>query len=383
MSARPAWYNATYPEWRDGPPWVMEDMIAAQAALPEALTASVDEARELLNVLVRAAAAGEPIVTTACGTSEHASQALALILSDALGVTVEPRQSLEETLAPRAGGVCLAISHGGLSKATVSALAAARAQGAVTALITAAPMAPSHANADLLLTTPIRDLSMCHTVGYTSPILVGLLLASMHRGEEFPARALASHIETLIGLQPAASAAAAAIGDIEVLVSAGSGIDRPAARELGLKVAEGARVATSFLELENVLHGHLVALDATSGLVVFAFQQHGGRERAERAREVIAGARTIGLQTVALVSEDLAGVFGTAGGDGGEIVVVPASSELSPLANTLLGGALALQTLTVGLVHAKETNPDLLRREEDPYREAVTVGNTKFPRPVS
>ena len=382
MSARPAWYDAAYPEWRDGPPWVMEDMIAAQAALPEALTATVEEAGELLAALREAAAQGQPIVTTACGTSEHASQALALILSEALAVAVEPRQSLEETLAPRAGGICLAISHGGLSKATVSALEAARANGAVTALITAAPMAPSHANADLLLTTPTRDASMCHTVGYTSPILVGLLLACMHRGEEFPARALASHIDTLVGLQPAASACAAAIGDIEVLVSAGSGIDRPAARELALKVAEGARVPTSFLELENVLHGHLVALDGTSGLVVFAFDQPAGRERAERAREVIAGARTIGLKTVAVVSEDLAGAL-DADGDDGEVLVVPASSELSPLVNTLLGGALALQTLTVGLVHAKETNPDLLRREETAYREAVTVGNTKFPRPVS
>ena len=79
MSARPAWYDAAYPEWRDGPPWVMEDMIAAQAALPEALTATVEEAGELLAALREAAAQEQPIVTTACGTSELASQALALI----------------------------------------------------------------------------------------------------------------------------------------------------------------------------------------------------------------------------------------------------------------------------------------------------------------
>jgi fructoselysine-6-P-deglycase FrlB-like protein len=359
----------------------MEDMIAAQVSLPEALTSVAGEAEQLLEALRKAADQGQPIVTTACGTSEHASQALALILSDALGVVVEARQSLEQTLNPRSGGVCLAVSHGGLSKATVSALRSARQQGAFAALITAAPVAPSHEHADLILSTPLRDASMCHTVGYTSPILVGLMLADIHRGEQFPVRALTSHLERLIGLQAHASVVAATLGDVGIIVSAGSGIDRPAAREFALKVAEGARVATSVIELENVLHGHLVALDDTSGLLVVVTNQHGDRERAERAREVVAGARRIGLHCILAVSEELADVAGV-DADDGQALLIPTSPELNPLASSLLGSALALQTLTVGLVHERETNPDLLRREETPYREAVSVGNTKFPRPV-
>jgi hypothetical protein len=47
---------------------------------------------------------------------------------------------------------------------------------------------------------------------------------------------------------------------------------------------------------------------------------------------------------------------------------------------SLLGGAVALQLLTTGLVHARKTNPDLLRREQAPYREAVAAGGAKHPR---
>ena len=37
----------------------------------------------------------------------------------------------------------------------------------------------------------------------------------------------------------------------------------------------------------------------------------------------------------------------------------------------LLTGALAAQLLTLELVHAAGTNPDLIRREEPPYRAAA------------
>jgi len=76
MSVRASWYDATYPEWRAGPPWVMEDMIAAQVTLPDGLDAVAIDAAALLQALRGAVDRSEPIVTTACGTSEHASQGL-------------------------------------------------------------------------------------------------------------------------------------------------------------------------------------------------------------------------------------------------------------------------------------------------------------------
>jgi hypothetical protein len=40
----------------------------------------------------------------------------------------------------------------------------------------------------------------------------------------------------------------------------------------------------------------------------------------------------------------------------------------------------ALQLLTIGLIHARKANPDLLRREQAPYREAVAAGGAEHPR---
>src|SRR5580704_12906291 len=188
------WYDpAVYPELRRAAPWVMEDMIEAQVMLPQALGESLaSSAPRLVEMLHAAADAGEPIVVSAVGTSGHSARAVALILNDAMGESAvaagpaEARESADEALAPRRRGLCIAISHGGLSKSTVRALAAARAAGARTALITAAGDTPAKDAADVVLTTPLRDKSYCHTVGYTSPMVTGLYLAAAYRDEEFP-----------------------------------------------------------------------------------------------------------------------------------------------------------------------------------------------------
>ena len=61
----------------------------------------------------------------------------------------------------------------------------------------------------------------------------------------------------------------------------------------------------------------------------------------------------------------------------GRIVLPPAGELPEPLA-ALLGGAVALQLLTLELAHARGTNPDLIRREEAPYRAAAAVGDAPW-----
>ena len=119
-----------------------------------------------------------------------------------------------------------------------------------------------------MLVTPLRDRSYCHTVGYTSPMLAGFYLASAYRGEEFPAASLAGYLGELLTMRTRALEIGGALGKAERLVAAGSLIDVPTARELALKVAEGAWVPTTVLGVEDTLHGHLVAHDANSALVV-------------------------------------------------------------------------------------------------------------------
>ena len=380
------WYDpAVYPELRSAAPWVMEDMIEAQVTLPEALGESLaGAAPRLVEMLHSAAGAGEPILVSAVGTSGHSARAVALILNDAIGESAvaagpaEARESADQALAPRRTGLCIAISHGGLSRSTVRALAAAREAGAKTALITAAGDTPARDIADVVLTTPLRDKSYCHTVGYTSPMLAGFCLASAYRGEEFPAADLAGYLRELMTMRSRALEIGRELGKAERLIAAGGLIDVPTARELALKVAEGAWVPTAALGVEDTLHGHLVAHDADSALVVVVTGGPNADRAADGAHELLMAARRIGLRTAAIVSQDLAARIAGADTSAGQMVIPHAG--LPEIVTSLLGGAVALQLLTVGLVHARDTNPDFLRREQAPYREAVAAGRAKHMR---
>ena len=158
------WLTADFPELRDAPPWVMEEMIVAQPRLAAPiLGADRPEVTRLRDEVAAAAAAGEPVVVTGCGTSEHAAMVVAELLTDSFrraGFTTaraEARQALDAALDPRPGGICLAISHDGGTRATQLALEAARARGATTGLITACADPSCAASADLVFVTPVPD----------------------------------------------------------------------------------------------------------------------------------------------------------------------------------------------------------------------------------
>ncbi len=67
-----------------------------------------------------------------------------------------------------------------------------------------------------------------------------------------------------------------------ILLCAGAGLDQVTARELALKIAEGARLPTSALELETVVHGQLAGNDASGALILVAVADHPDRERIAR-----------------------------------------------------------------------------------------------------
>ena len=166
------------PELRSGPPWAMQEMIEAEAGLPEPILASIS-AREAGTLVRDAIAAGEPVVVTGCGTSEHAARAGAELLREAHGTRrgIEARDAFEATLDPADGGVLVAISHEAGTEATLAAAAAAAERGARTVLVTAKPEnAPD--TFDVVVATPLADTSWCHTVGYLSPVLALLAIAA-------------------------------------------------------------------------------------------------------------------------------------------------------------------------------------------------------------
>lgn len=358
------WHTDGYPELRSGPPWVMQEMVAAQPALAERMAAEPPaEAAGIAHDVDAVLAEGRPVTVVGCGTSEHGAHAVAALIAG--GVAPERRALVRARPAFSAAedpldGLCLAVSHDGGTRATELALLAARDAGARTAAIVHDASGSVAAAAGRVLVTPVHDDSWCHTIAYTSALLAGAAIAGA------PSGSASDVLRQAIGAD--AAPLAARLADRRVVLCAGAGIDHVTARELALKIAEGARQATLALELETVLHGQLAGHDAADGLVLVAVAE--GERVARRAAHVAGAAAAIGLPVAAIVSEASDAALPADLTPAGRLVVPsPGDDRLA----ALLAGAGALQVLTLALAHARGTNPDLIRREETAYRQAARV----------
>ena len=370
------WKASEIPTFRGRPPYHMSEMIAAEPALAERLIHRLakDEVVERLATAIRAAAAaGHPIITTGCGTSEHAAIGLAALLNEALelpaGRDVRSIQALELLARPIVDGLLIAVSHEGGTQVTNQVLRAAQASGARTALITAGGGSPGAELAEMVVRTEEQDQSWCHTVGYLSPLLVGVVVAARLSRSRVDALAIRALLDVADDPHAAASMASA-LAASDRLIVVGAGVDHVSARELALKVAEGARLPAAAHELETIMHGHLAAATRWSGLVLF-LTAPGHREGVirERGGRVLAAARALAVPAAAILSAEVAHSVPQEETPAGRIVL-PRMGRVGGAAGSLLGSALALQLLTERLARARGVNPDTLGRE-DPAQAAA------------
>jgi fructoselysine-6-P-deglycase FrlB-like protein len=389
------WDHLPMPELRARPPWAMAEMIAAQPALAARVARRVlddGSAAGLAAAVRRAGEAGEPVIVTGCGTSEHAAMAGAAMLREALRTAGLPgwgpvaAQAFELAQDPPATGVVIGISHEGGTGATIAALEAARSRGLPTALVTASAGSPAARAAELVLATVELDRSWCHTVGYTSPIVaVGVAASLLAGGTPDPARLrarLADGIGAAHATRPdgtrAWEAVGATIAGARHLVVVASGVDRVSARELTLKVEEAAWVPSAMRDLETFLHGHLPATGTDTALVLVLLERDAPGPRAARARQALRAAAAAGIGVAAILGETAAAAIPGELTPGGRIVV-PESPDLPGAQAALLGAAGPLQLATLAIAHARGTNPDPIRRDDPVYLRAADLADAPDP----
>jgi glutamine---fructose-6-phosphate transaminase (isomerizing) len=374
---RPDWHTDDYPELRSAPPWVMEEMVASQPGLVVPIVAD-RQARNLAQLILDVDESGEPIVVTGCGTSEHGAMAVAELLDAALrkrgarGGRVEARQALEATLDPRPGGLCVAVTESGGTQATLLAVESARDAGSATAAITANPAGAIISAVDMAMVTPQRDKSWCHTVAYTSAILAGAALAAEIAEVDLDGDEIAAWLAQAVAPSEGERTIAQAMRDLTHLQIVGSGADRITARELALKIEEGARRPAVARDLETLLHGHFVACGPATGLIVILADDRGDERRWRRAAQGMEAAIRLGMPVAGIFSPAAAHAISESLTPAGRIVL-PASADAPPPLPALLGGAAALQRLTLAMAARAGVNPDLIRREEAPYRDAAAL----------
>ena len=373
------WVYTGRPSLRSGPPYHLTEMIAAEPALARRLLAhdpGSSGAAALAKAIRDAVSAGEPVVVSGCGTSEHAALGVVEILRDALrtagfaNATIHAEQAFEVSLDPLSRGLVIGISHEGGTSATNAALSASRAAGARTAVVTVSRRSPAGAIADIVVETRELDQSWCHTIGYLSPMLAAVVVGSILSERALDAEAVVQLLTA--GTRDAAGAQriAAELASAAHLLVIASGADRPAGRELALKVEEASWLPSAYRDLETFLHGHLPATGPETGLVLILADRAGRAERLARARQALAAAREIGLRTAAILAADLDAALESSLTPAGRLLVAEAPDLPSPVA-ALFGTATPLQLLTERLARARGTNPDPIRRDDPVYVRAA------------
>ncbi len=183
---------------------------------------------------------GAQVVFVGCGTSFHAAQTGGFAV-----------QALEAVLAPPEADLMVCLSHEGGTPLT---LEAARSFPGPKWLVTGAADSPLGELAEeVVVCTPEIERSWCHTASYTCAVAA---VAAM-RGEDISG--LPAGVEGRPGFRSARSTVPA---QAKILV-AGAGRDWPTAQEAVLKLREGAWVSAGAHHTEQLLHGHLAAIDAT------------------------------------------------------------------------------------------------------------------------
>ena len=359
----------------------MTEMIAAEPHLArriiERLADPQGPAGRLAGAIGQAASAGDPIVVTGCGTSEHAALGIVEILREAIRAaglhggptSVVAAQAFELALDAPSAGLVIGVSHEGGTAATNRALAASAAAGARTALVTASAASPGGQLVEIVVETIEMDHSWCHTIGYVSPMIAAASIGAHLSGRPL----VASDVHDLVAAgtrdESSAESIAGRFADARGVLVIGSGADRPAARELVLKIEEASWQPAAMRDLETFLHGHLPAIDETTALVLFLSDRDGRADRLARGRQALAAARELGVRSAAILAHDLDGELEPSLTPAGRLLVAEAASLPAPVA-ALLGTATPLQLLTERLARARGTNPDPIRRDDPRYRAA-------------
>jgi glutamine---fructose-6-phosphate transaminase (isomerizing) len=251
------------------------------------------------------------VAYTGCGTSFHAAQTG--------GFAVE---ALEAVLAPPAVDTLVVVSHEGT---TPLSLEAARAFGGRKVLVTGAPESPLAEVCDeVVVATPEIEQSWCHTVSYTCAVTA---LAAL-RGED------------VSGFADAVAAALEAerepVSEHERWLVIGAGRDWPTAQEAALKLREGVYVAAEAYHTEELLHGHLAAIDES----VRCFVLEGEGRAAERAGGAVRALEELGC----------------------EVKLVPTTNPVVDV--------IRFQLLTIDLAAARGVDPDRIRRDDPRWERA-------------
>jgi fructoselysine-6-P-deglycase FrlB-like protein len=264
------------------------------------------------------------VVVTGCGSSFHAACTVPRVEhrldGGYAGTRVE--HALECVMRPPRADLLVLVSHEGATRLT---LEAARAFDGRKWLVTGKAEGPiAELCEEVIVATPEVEKSYCHTASYTCAVaaLAALLGEDISSLPDAVAEALEAEREP--------------VSKHTRWLVAGAGRDWATAQEAVLKLREGAHVAAEAYHTEQLLHGHLAAVDET----VRCFVLEGEGRAAERAHGLVAALRELGCETT----------------------LVPTRHPVVDIVR--------FQLLAVDLAEAHGVDPDMIRLDDPRWKRA-------------
>lgn len=361
---------------RKGHPFLTYDMIWQ---IPAALQATLDTMEDVLGDLASRVAESDAVYFTGCGTALHAAMLGEHFFR--LGGTppwsrVLPAFELSNYGLPTTRSTSLvAVSHSGVTKATLDALRWAKGRGAYRVGVCHFSDRPMGELVDrLLLAGNNPDRSRCHTKCYVAGALavarLGMEVAELGRGNS---SADLSEIEQALHELPRTTSTVLRsterlceeIADMYLSTRrhyvVGGGPNFPTSIEMALKLKETSFVSAESLEMEEMHHGPWVSLDGETLLTVIA--PHGASH--SRSEDLVRAANLVGCPVLALVDENDEVISSLAD----HVIELPPVHEVvSPFVHIV-----PLYLIAYRLSVGRGVNPDELRYLEAPYWEARQV----------
>jgi glucosamine--fructose-6-phosphate aminotransferase (isomerizing) len=290
-------------------------------------------------------------------------------------------QSFELVNHPIAFGArdaVVVITHTGTTSASIAALRAAGASGALTIAITGEMSGAEIRGADFHIETCDQEVSFAYTKSYSTALAALALLVrgiaerknllAPDAGPGAIARAIEripEFIRPALTLEPQIRGIAKEIATLGRIILFGGGAGWPTAREGALKIKESCYIAAEGFETEEVLHGPFSEIDSRAALIgLFT-----GSPTDERARQILRAAGELKTQRVAIVTPSANHEIAAE-----HTLVVP---ELLATKDGARGEWLAafthlvpLQLLNYFIALERGLNPDTGRQDQAPHAAA-------------
>jgi glutamine---fructose-6-phosphate transaminase (isomerizing) len=300
------------PDLRTAHPYYLYDAIHAQPALIEKVLvrrASIERA-------AAAAAEKNRITFVGIGTSLHAAQIAELWMREFTSGRIWSHfeQSFELVNHPIAfdsRDAVVVITHTGTTTASIAALRAARAAGALTIAITgelaSEIIGAEIRGADFHIETCDQEVSFAYTKSYTTALAaLVVLIRLIAESKKLLAPGIDSRsidripefIRQTLTLEPEIRTLARKIAPLSRIDLFGAGVGWPTAREGALKIKESCYIAAEGFETEEILHGPFSEIDSRAALIGLLI----GKPSDARARDILRAAGELKILRTAIVT---------------------------------------------------------------------------------